>query len=120
MRIEMGKVYWKVNNTTDTFDTLKSTLESFGIVAVNQRPLGTEFGFKRVIDWQTAHGILFSTIWHINLCNIRIGEWDNDLAEIMFDSIQGSYLPYADHDTIDFVHRGNTVLRLALKDGEQG
>lgn len=45
------------------------------------------------------------------------GEWDSDLAEITFDSIVGSYLPYADHDTIDFVYRGNTVLRLALKGG---
>ena len=118
MKIEMGKVYWKIDNTTNTFDTLKATLESFGIVAVNLKPLGTEFGFKRVIDWQTAHGISFSTIWHINLCNIRIGEWDSDLAEITFDSIVGSYLPYAEHETIDFVYRGNTVLRLALKGGD--
>jgi hypothetical protein len=119
MKIEMGKVYWKIDNTTASFDTLKSTLEGFGLIAVTNRHLGNEFGFKRVIDWQTEHGISFSTIWHINLCNIRIGEWDIDLAEITFDSIIGSYLPYADHDTIDFVYRGNTVLRLALKGGAE-
>ena len=116
MNIEMGKTYWKIDNTTSTFDTLKSTLESFGIIAVNQRPLGDEFGFKRVIDWRTPTGLQFSTIWHINLCNIRFGnEWENDLGEIMFDMIQGSFLPYVDHDTIDFVYRGNTMFRLALK-----
>lgn len=116
MRIEMGKVYWKIDNTTETFDTLKSTLESFGLIAEKQRPLGTEMFFKRVTDWRTKNGISFSTIWHLNLGTIRFGEWDTDLAEITFDSIQGSYLPYAEHDTIDFVYRGNTMFRLALKE----
>lgn len=116
MNIEMGKVYWKTNNTVDTFETLKATLEEFGLVVVNQKTLGDEFGFKRVIDWRTPTGLQFSTIWYINLCNIRFGnEWENDLGEIMFDGIQGSYLPYSDHDTIDFVHKGNTMFRLALK-----
>lgn len=118
MKVEMGKTYWKVDNTTSTFDSLKSTLEEFGIVFKSQHPLGDEYGFERVIDWQTPHGISFSTIWHINLCDIRLGEWDSDLAEIMFDSIRGSYLPYAEHETIDFVYRGATMLRLALKGGE--
>lgn len=118
MKIEMGKVYWKIDNTTATFETLKTVLESFGIVAVEQKPLGDEFGFKRVIDWKTPHGISFSTIWHINLCNIRFGEWDRDLGEITFDGIQGSYLPYCDHDTIDFTYKGNTMFRLALKEDE--
>lgn len=116
MNIEMGKVYWKINNTVATFETLKTMLEEFGLVTINQRPLGDEFGFKRVIDWETPTGLQFSTIWHINLCNIRFGnEWENDLGEIMFDGIQGSYLPYSDHDTIDFVYKGNTMFRLALK-----
>lgn len=118
MSIEMGKIYWEIDGSTNTFDTLKTTLESFGIVAVNQKPLGKEFGFKRVIDWKTPTGIYFSTIWHINLCHIRFGnEWENDLGEIMFDAIKGSYLPYSDHDTIDFVYRGNTTFRLALRKG---
>lgn len=116
MNVEMGKVYWKTNNTVDTFETLKTTLEEFGLVATNQRPLGDEYGFKRVIDWQTPTGLQFSTIWYVNLCNIRFGnEFENDLGEIMFDGIQGSYLPYSDHDTIDFVYKGNTMFRLALK-----
>lgn len=119
MKVEMWKVYWKTDDTTETFETLKSTLESFGIVAVNQKPLGDEFGFNRVIEWQTPCGISFSTIWYKNLCHIRIGEWDGDLAEIMFDSIQGSYLPYSDHDTIDFVHKGNRTLKLAIKQVEK-
>ena len=119
MKVEMGTVYWKADGTTSTFDTLKSTLESLGIVEVNQRPLGTEFGFNRVVDWQTPHGISFSTIWYINVCYIRLGEWDGDLAEITFDSIEGAYLPYADHETIDFTYKGNTMLRLALKGREQ-
>lgn len=116
MNIEMGKMYWKADNTVDTFNTLKSFLESLGIVALNQRPLGSEFGFERVIDWKTPTGLQFSTIWYVNLCNIRFGnEFENDLGEITFDGIQGSYLPYCDHDTIDFVYKGNTVFRLALK-----
>ena len=115
MNIEMGKVYWKSDNTTDTFETLKSILEKFGLVAVNQKTLGNEFRFKRVIDWRTPTGLEFSTIWYINLCNIRFGDkWENDLGEIMFDGIKGSYLPYAGHDTIDFCYKGNTVFRLAL------
>lgn len=120
MKIEMGKTYWKANNTTETFDTLKETLEKFGLVAVRQKPLGDEFGFQRVIDWETPTGICFSTIWYINLCNIRFGDkWENDLAEIMFNSIQGSYGPLSGHDTIDFMYRGNPMLRLALRmDGE--
>ena len=116
MKVEMGTVYWKIDNTTATFETLKTTLEGFGLVAINQKPLGNEFGFKRVIDWKTPTGLQFSTIWHINLCDIRFGnEWENDLGEIMFDGIQGSYLPYADHDTIDFTYKGSTMFRLALK-----
>ena len=118
MSIVMGKVYWKIDGSTETFETLNTTLENFGLVKTNQIPLGDEFGFKRVCVWETKGGMSFSTIWYINLCNIRFGEWDTDLAEITFDSIQGSYLPYSDHDTIDFVYRGNTVLRLAIKRGE--
>lgn len=120
MNIEMGKTYWKTNNTTFTFDTLKSTLEGFGLIALDNHHLGDEMGFKRVIDWETPTGIKFSTIWYINLCNIRFGDkWENDIAEIMFDSIQGSYGPYCDHDTIDFMYRGNPVLRLALKERKE-
>ena len=116
MNVEMGKMYWKIDNTVYTFDTLKSFLESFGIVALNQRPSSSEFGFKRVIDWQTPTGMQFSTIWHINLCTIRFGsKWENDLGDIVFDGIQGSYIPYSDHNTIDFVHNGNITFKLALK-----
>ena len=115
MKVEIGKVYWKIDNTANTFETLKKTLESLGLIAERQKPFGSETGFLRVIDWRTETGITFSTIWHINLGSIRFGDWDNDFAEINFDSIQGSYLPYCDHNTIDFVYRGNTMLRLALK-----
>lgn len=116
MKIEMGKVYWKLDNTTSTFDTLKTTLEELGLIFDKQVPLGDEFGFHRVIQWSTKYGLSFSTIWYKNLCNIRFGYWDADLAEVMFDSIQGSYLPYSEHDTIDFMYKGNTMFRLALKE----
>lgn len=66
MKIEMGKIYWKVDYTTNTFETLKSTLESFGLIALQQKPLGYEFGFKRVTDWKTPCGISFSTIWYVS------------------------------------------------------
>lgn len=116
MSIEMGKMYWKADGTVGTFEDLEYLLENFGLVILNKRPLGDEFSFKRVIDWQTPTGLQFSTIWYVNLCNIRFGnEFENDLGEIMFDGIQGSYLPYSDHDTIDFVYKGNTMFRLALK-----
>lgn len=115
MNIEMGKVYWKIDNTKETYDTLIETLESFGLVNTNQRELGQEICFKRVCDWKTNGGLSFSTIWYINLCHLRLGEYESDLAEITFDSIIGSYLPYADHNTIDFVYRGNTVFKLALR-----
>ena len=119
MNVEMGATYWKIDGTVNTFDTLKSQLESFGLIAINQRPLGDEFGFKRVIDWETPTGLHFSTIWHINICNIRFGnEFENDFGEITFEGIQGSYLPYCDHNTIDFVYKGNTMYRLALKRNE--
>ena len=120
MKIEMGKVYWKIDGSTNTFDTLKTTLENFGLVVKNQKPLGTEFGFKRVVDWVTENGLYFSTIWFKNICTIRIGNWEGDLAEVEFDAIQGSYLPYCDHETIDFTYKGCRVFRLALrrKEGE--
>ena len=115
MRIERGKVYWKVNGGTNTFDTLDTTLESFGLVKVGERTLGGEYGFKRVRDWKTRSGISFSTIWYVNFCNIRFGDYDIDIAEITFDTIQGSCLPYADHHTVDFYYRGNRVFTLALR-----
>ena len=111
----MGKLYWKTDDTTSTFDTLKSTLENFGLIAANQRSLGDEFAFKRVIDWKTPYGVSFSTIWYTNLCHIRFGEWDGDFADIMFDKIQGSFGSYCDHNTIDFMYNGNPMFRLALK-----
>ena len=119
MKIEMGKVYWKSDGSINTFETLSTTLTSFGIRKVKQKPLGREFGFERVVDWETPTGLQFSTIWYVNLSNIRFGnEWEDDLGEIMFDEIRGSYLPYADHDTIDFAYKGNTMFRLALKSNE--
>lgn len=117
MNVEMGKTYWKIDNTTNSFDTLISTIEGFGIVAENKRPFGDEYGFKRVVDWKTPCGLAFSTIWHINLCTIRLGDWDSDFAEIHFDRICGSYGPYCNHDTIDFIHKGEPMFRLALKEG---
>lgn len=114
MLIEMGTTYWKTNGTTETFEQLISTLESFGLVKINQRTLGTEMEFKRVCDWETKGGLKFSTIWYVNTCYIRWGEWETDLAEIYFDKIIGSYLPYADHLTIDFTYKDNTMFRLAL------
>ena len=105
MNIEMGRTYWKTNNTSETFETLKTTLEEFGLTAINQRPFGNEFCFKRVVDWESPTGLQFSTIWYVNICTIRFGnEFENDLGEIMFDGIQVSYLPYSDHNTIDFVY----------------
>lgn len=117
MIIDMGRIYWSIDKTTSSFDALKETLEKFGLVAVNQRPLGREFGFNRVIDWKSKNGISFSTIWFINLCTIRFGKEDEDFAEVTFDRIEGSYCPYCDHDTIDFVRNGNTVFKIALKRG---
>lgn len=116
----MGKVYWKIDGSTNTFESLNETLEGFGLLKIDQRPLGTEFGFNRVSVWKTKGGLLFSTIWYKNLCHIRFGEFENDIAEITFDAIQGSYLPYSEHNTVDFVYRGNAVSKLAiLKEGEQ-
>ena len=120
MNIEMGKMYWKADGTVGTFETLEYFLENIGLTALNRRPLGSEFGFKRVIDWESPTGLQFSTIWYVNICTIRFGnEFENDLGEIMFDGIQGSYLPYSDHNTIDFVYKGNTVFRLALRSMER-
>lgn len=118
MSVEMGKTYWKIDETTSTYETLRATLRDFGLIETNQKALGDEFAFKRVIEWETKEGLSFSTIWYINLCHIRLGEFESDLAEITFDAITGSYLPYSDHDTIDFIHRGNRVLRLGLKKGD--
>lgn len=115
MNIEMGKVYWQLDDTTSTYDTLKTTLESFGLVAIRQKPLGSEISFKRVTDWQTPSGVLFSTIWYKNLCHIRIGEWGGDFAEVMFDRICGSFGPIYEHDTIDFMYKGTPMFRLAIK-----
>lgn len=119
MIIDMGRRYWALDKTTSSFETLTKTLESFGLEKINQRPLGDEMGFHRVIDWKTKEGLSFSTIWFINLCHIRIGEWDSDLAEITFDAIEGSYVPYSEHDTIDFTYLGKAVFRLALKRGDE-
>lgn len=115
MKVKMGKTYWRVDGDTNTFDSLDKTLEDFGLVKVNERTLGSEYGFKRVRDWKTNKGLFFSTIWYTNLCHIRLGEYDSDFAEITFDTIQGSYLPSADHNTIDFCYRGNRVFKLALR-----
>ena len=47
------------------------------------------------------------------MCNIRFGnEFENDFGEITFEGIQGSYLPYCDHNTIDFVYKGKSFFSL--------
>ena len=114
MQIEMGKTYWKIDDSKESFEQLISTLENFGLIKTDQRTLGTEMGFKRVCDWETKGGLKFSTIWYVNICYIRLGNWETDLAEIYFDKIIGSWLPYSDHTTIDFTYKGNTMFRLAL------
>ena len=113
--IDMGRRYWAIDKTTESFETLIKTLESFGLEKIEQKALEDEFGFKRLTDWKTKGGFSFSIIWFVNLCHIRFGDWNSDLAEITFDAIEGSYVPFAEHDTIDFTYRGNTVFRLALK-----
>lgn len=114
MSIEMGKRYWRLDGSTATRETLISTLESFGLTAVKEHSIGDEL-FKRVVDWQSQNSIQFSTIWYVNLCHIRIGEWGGDFADINFDSIVGSYWPFYEHDTIDFMYNDNPMFRLALK-----
>lgn len=116
MNIEMGKTYWKIDNTTATFEALKTRLKNFGITEINHRSFEDEFGFKRISDWKTQTGMRFSTIWFVNLCTIRFGDkWDDDFGEVIFDEIQGAYLPYCDHDTIEFVYKGVPVFKLALR-----
>lgn len=114
--IVMGDTYWEIDGTTSSYQTLKEFLGSIGLVEGESKPFGTEIGFKRVTEWSDGTGLKFQIIWYINYCTIRFGSWEGGIMEAVFDRIIGSYLPYAEHKTLDFTYRGNRTILIALKE----
>ena len=117
---EMGKLYWQIDNTADSYDTLHNFLTSWGLEEI------TPDSFKdKITGWKrkrmyTDGSITFITEWFINRATLKFGtgDWNDSLCDVEFERIYGSYLPYADHNTFKFACKKNEewydVCNLAL------
>lgn len=76
MKIEMGKTYWKANNTTETFDTLKETLTLLCICWIDNPPLMLSLwldvpnvSIKKIVSVKLVFGAV-TTFWNKTTTNI--------------------------------------------------
>jgi len=71
-RVEMGKVYFELDNTTETRDSLFDFFIKLGF-AIVKKPKYNEPNYCRSATF-TNNGLTFDVIWFRNLAHIRIGE----------------------------------------------
>jgi hypothetical protein len=110
---EMGKLYFKIDGTTESRDKLIKFFEDWGFKSEPKSEVGDEY-YKRGILFTNSTGFSVYVIWFINLVYIKIGEWGKGFMEVTFTEIVGSYVPYVDHNTFDFIYDKNRVLVLAI------
>jgi len=111
--IEMGKTYFELNDTIDTHDSLIEFFKDLGFELIENKSLGNEM-FNRVSRFTDNNGLTFDVIWFKNLAHLRFGEWKNNFVEFYFTKIIGSYLPYCDHNTLDFLDEDKRTFKLAI------
>ena len=112
--IEMGKVYFGLDDSIETKEPLFNFFEQLGFTVV-KKPSFDEPGFNRTITYTNNDGLTFDVIWFRNLCTISIGEWGKAFIECSFNKIIGSYLPNSEHLTLDFMHGNHKVITLSVK-----
>lgn len=112
-KVEMGKVYFNLDGTTETKEKLNDFFISHGFKRVDEKPLGSEM-YKRVSRFTNEKKLEFDVIWFINLCHVRFGDWESGYIENIFTSIEGSYVPDVGHMTFDFKDNGKTTLRISI------
>jgi len=112
--IEMGKVYFELDNSTETKEPLFSLFEKLGFTLV-KKPSFDEPGYYRTATYTNNNGLTFDVIWFRNLAHIRIGEWGKAFIKCSFTKIIGSYLPNSEHLTLDFMNGENKTYTLSVK-----
>ena len=113
-KTESGKMYFKLDDNTNSRERLISFLETYGFTVVKEKPLGTNEFYNRITELKHKNGLTFDIIWFINLCHVRIGEWGKGIIECDFNEIMGAWTQWVDHDVLSFVHNGNKVMTLAV------
>ena len=70
-RVNMGEVYFELNNTTETKEQLNQFFIDLGFQLLKKKPLGDEL-FNRVSRFTNNDGLEFDVIWFKNLAHILI------------------------------------------------
>lgn len=113
-RVNMGQIYFELNNTTDTKEQLEQFFIDLGFQLFEKKPLGNEL-FNRVSRFTNNDGLEFDIIWFKNLAHIRFGEWGKAFIECSFTKIIGSYAPNYEHLTFDFIDNRNRTSKISIK-----
>lgn len=113
-KVEMGKVYFKLDNTIETREPLFNLFLKLGFTLV-KTPSFNEPNFYRSATFTNNDGLTFKVIWFRNLAHIRIGEWGKVFVENSFTKIVGSYIPNCEHHTLDFLDGDKKTITLSIK-----
>lgn len=113
-KVEMGKVYFKLDNTTETKESLFNFFLKLGFILV-KTPSFKEPNFHRSATFTNNDGLSFEVIWFRNLAYIRIGQWGKAFVENSFTKIVGSYIPNSEHHTLDFLDGDKRTITLSVK-----
>lgn len=113
--VEMGKIYFELNDTTKTKEELDEFFISLGLRLIKKKPLGDELFFSRVSNFTNDDGLEFDVIWFKNLAHIRFGEWGKAFIEIPFTKIIASYIPNSGHLSFDFLNIENKTGEISIK-----
>ena len=113
----MGKVYFELDNSTETREPLFDFFEQLGFTIVKE-PSFNEPGFYHTITYTNNDGLTFDVMWFRNLATIRIGEWGKAFIECSFNKIIGSFIPNSEHLTFDFMNDKTKKITLSVKNNK--
>lgn len=110
--VEMGKVYFELDNSTETREPLFDFFLQLGFALVKKPSFG-EPGYHMAAQFTDNNGLTFDVIWFRNLAHIRIGEWGKAFIECSFTKIIGSFIPNSGHFTLDFMNGKNRTITIS-------
>lgn len=111
---EMGSTCFQLDGTVNSREELETFLVNLGLTMVKKKPLGSNDSYNRVSEFTDGQGLIFGIIWFINLVTVHFGTNYGNFIEFEFNKIIGSYLPYTDHITLDFMYGTNRVAKIAI------
>ena len=112
MRVDSGALYFRLDGSVETKDSLNQFFEQFGFI---HKPINKDkYGFSRQTEFENKYGLKFIIVWFVNLAHVRFGTWQDGHFESDFTSIRGSWLQNCDNATFQFYDGENSTIKFSV------